>query len=188
MALFAFESFPKLQTIRTELVEFESGLAGDIFAVRSDPVVQLYNSSPHQTLEETRYFIAEQRQKFSEKTEIIWGIRLRELNRVIGSVSLFGWDRYHRRAQIGYDMAKEHWGQGLAYEAIRAVLQFAFEHMDLNRIEIWTSAANARSLRLARRLGFQLEGTLRRRILEDDAAFYDCAIFGLLRQDWMSAT
>ncbi len=67
---------------------------------------------------------------------------------------------------------------------IRAVLRFAFEQMALNRVEVWTSAANQRSLRLARRLGFTLDGTLRKRVLEDDGQFHDCAIFGLVREDW----
>lgn len=81
-------------------------------------------------------------------------------------------------------MAKDQWGNGLAQEAIRGILAFAFEEMDLNRVEIWTSAANERSLRLASRLGFTLDGTLRRRIVEDDRQFHDCAVFGLLREEW----
>lgn len=184
MASFAFGPFPKLQTSRLALVEFEPRLAEDIFAVRSDPIVQLYNSAPHQTLDDTLSFIAEQREKYSRRSEVIWGMLLRDPNRVVGSVSVFDWDRYHRRAQIGYDLAREHWGRGLAQEAIHAVLRFAFVEMALNRIEIWTSSANQRSLRLARRLGFELDGTLRRRILEDDGAFHACEVFGLLRDDW----
>ena len=62
--------------------------------------------------------------------------------------------------------------------------EFGFEQMALNRIEIWTSVANLRSLRLAERLGFTRDGSLRRRILEDDGHFYDCAVYGLLRDDW----
>ena len=77
------------------------------------------------------------------------------------------WDRYHQRAEIGYGLAKDCWGLGLAQEAIRAVLRFGFEKMALNRIEIWTSAANLRSLRLAERLGFRRDGSLRDRILEE---------------------
>jgi len=56
--------------------------------------------------------------------------------------------------------------------------------MLLKRLEIWTSTANTRSLSLAERLGFRRDGTLRKRILEDDAQFYDCAVFGLLRGEW----
>lgn len=184
MASFSFASFPKLQTARLELAELDPTQAKDIFAVSGDPIVQLYNSAPHQTLDETLRFVAEQREKYSQEIEVIWGIHLREQNRYIGSVSISEWDRYHRRAQIGYDLAKEHWGHGLAQEAIHAVLRFAFVEMDLNRVEIWTSTANERSLRLARRLGFHLDGTLRHRILEDDGTFHGCAVFGLLRDEW----
>ena len=182
--MFDFGAFPALRTTRLDLVAFDAQFAEDIFAVRSDPIVQRYNSAPHQTRDETRGFIAEQQDKYARRREITWGLLVRELGRVVGCLSLFEWDSYHRRAQIGYDLAQEQWGKGLAQEAIRSVLRFAFVEMDLNRIEIWTSAANERSLRLARRVGFTLDGTLRRRILEDDRQFYDCAVFGLLREEW----
>ena len=184
MATFTFGAFPTLSTARLDLLEFDSKFVNDIFAFRSDPIVQLYNSAPHQTTDETLRFIAEERDKYSQQQEIIWAVSVRSLSRAIGSVSVFDWNRYHRRAQIGYDLAKDQWGKGLAQEAVRAVLCFAFEQMDLNRVEIWTSAANERSLRLAHRLGFRLDGTLRKRILEDDRQFYDCAVFGLLREEW----
>ena len=184
MTIFDFGAFPTLQTGRLDLVELEPEFVDDLFAVRSDPVVQLYNSAPHVARDETQRFIAEQREKYLRRQEVTWGLLVRELGRVVGCVSLFEWDAYHRRAQIGYDLAKDQWGHGLAQEALRAVLQFAFTRMDLNRVEIWTSAANERSLKLAGRLGFSLDGTLRRRILEDDQQFHDCAIFGLLREQW----
>ncbi len=181
---FDFAVFPRLRAARLDLVELDARFVEDVFAWRSDPVVQLYNSEPHRALEETQQFIAEQRQKYVSRQEITWGLCDRELGRVVGSVSVFGWDKYHRRAQLGYDLAKGHWGKGFAQEAIRSVLPFAFEELELNRVEIWTSAANERSLTLAQRLGFTLEGKLRKRILEDDGQLYDCAVFGLLRDEW----
>jgi [ribosomal protein S5]-alanine N-acetyltransferase len=185
-ATFDFGDFPVLESSRTVLCEYQLGFVEDIFAVRGDAEVQLYNSAPHQSLDETRAFVEEQRAKYRAKTEIIWAIQLRESGRVVGSVSLFDWERYHRRAAIGYDMARDCWGQGLATEAIREVLRFGFEALALNRIEIWTAAENVRSVRLAERLGFERDGTLKRRILEDDGAFHDCAVFGLLRGAWAS--
>lgn len=182
--MFDFGPFPTLHTTRLDLLEFDAKFVEDIFALRSDPVVQLYNSAPHQTRDDTARFIAEQLDKYARHQEIIWALRVRDLGRVVGSVSLYEWSSYHRRALMGYDLAKDQWGHGFAQEAIRAILRFAFAEMDLNRVEIWTSAANERSLRLARRLGFTLDGTLRRRILEDDRQFHDCAVFGLLREEW----
>jgi ribosomal-protein-alanine N-acetyltransferase len=181
---FDFGEFPMLTTERVELCEYEAKYAHDIFAIRGDPEVQLYNSAPHRTLEDTLEFIQQEREAYRRNAEVIWAVQLRDTRRVVGSVSIFDWDRYHRRAGLGYDLAKDCWGLGLAQEAIRAVLRFGFEKMALNRIEIWTSAANLRSLRLAERLGFRLDGTLRKRILEDDGQYHDCAVYGLLSDEW----
>jgi ribosomal-protein-alanine N-acetyltransferase len=180
---FDFGDFPLLATERLSLCEYSTEHLEDIFAVRSDPVVQLYNSEPHRTRQDTLKFIEHERENYRLKKEIIWALRQRASGRVIGSVSVFDWDRYHRRAAMGYDLVRDCWGQGYAQEAIRAVLRFAFESMCLNRMEIWTSAANVRSTRLAERLGFVREGSLRKRILEDDGRFHDCAVFGLMRDE-----
>jgi ribosomal-protein-alanine N-acetyltransferase len=183
-ATFDFGDFPLLTTPRLSLCEYSAEHLDDIFAIRSDPIVQLYNSEPHRTRDDTLKFIGAERERYRLKKEIIWAVRQRTAGRVIGSVSVFDWDRHHRRAPIGYDLARDCWGQGYAQEAIRAVIGFAFASMRLNRIEIWTSSANARSLRLAERLGFTREGSLRNRILEDDGQFHDCVVFGLLHEDW----
>ena len=55
--------------------------------------------------------------------------------------------------------------------------------MNLHRIEAHTIADNRRSVRLLERLGFQREGTRREYALEDDLAFHDSAVYGLLSSD-----
>ncbi|MBC8063548.1 MAG: GNAT family N-acetyltransferase [Chlorobia bacterium] len=182
---FDFGSFPVLETERLQLCEYDVKYVDDIFAIRGDPEVQLYNSEAHKTKEETIEFIEEEQEAFRMKRELIWALKLKETLCVVGCVSMFDWDRYHRRAQIGYDLAKSCWGIGLAQEAVGEVLRFGFMNMSLNRIEIWTSTANARSLRLAERLGFTRDGTLRKRILEDDGQFHDGTVYGLLQSEWL---
>ena len=185
--LFDFGEFPALSGSRVTLCELDREDARDVFGFRGDPEVQRYNGVPDSTLQDTRRFIEGRRELYRNEREVTWGIRSKETGCVIGGISLFDRDRYHRHAQIGYDLARAHWGEGLASESIRLVLGFGFERMLLKRVEIWTSTANARSLKLAERLGFQREGTLRRRILEDDGQFYDCAVFGLLRGEWAAS-
>jgi [ribosomal protein S5]-alanine N-acetyltransferase len=183
---FDFGEFPELKAARVDLCEYDEKFTEDIFVFRGDAEVQLYNSAPRRTLDETLEFIREELELYRRKEEVIWAVTLRASRRVIGSVSVQHWDRYHHRAEIGYELARDCWGQGLAQEAIREVLRFAFERMDLSRIQIHTSTANLRSLRLAERLGFTREGTLRKHILEDDGQFHDGAVFGLLRSEWLA--
>ncbi len=197
-ALFDFGPFPELRTERLRLRALDSLDVDDIFAYRGDPVVQLYNSKPHETIEETLAFIEQQHALYRQQRECLWAVTLPftdpdsprtlgKVGRVIGEVSIQDWDRYHRHASIGYDFTRSFWGKGFAQEAARAVLRFGFERMQLNRIEIWTAAENTRSVRLAERLGFSRDGLLRRRILEDDGAFHDSTLYGLLRSDWAAS-
>ena len=65
---------------------------------------------------------------------------------VLGLCGLHDWNRQHRRAALGYDLVRSHWGRGLAFEAMQAVLRFGFEEMDLNRVEALTIVENQRSI------------------------------------------
>ncbi len=71
--MFDFVTFPTLRAERLDLRELDAGFVEDIFAVRSDPVVQLYNSVPHLTRDDTLRFIGEQQTKYSRHTEISCG-------------------------------------------------------------------------------------------------------------------
>jgi RimJ/RimL family protein N-acetyltransferase len=59
--------------------------------------------------------------------------------------------------QIGYDLAKAHWGKGLMSEALHALVDYGFACLGLERILADTLSHNSRSIRLLERLGFQLD-------------------------------
>ena len=63
-------------------------------------------------------------------------------------------------ADVGYDLAPEHWGNGYATEAVTAILGFGFRELSLHRIEARCVTANERSVRLLERLGFTEEERL----------------------------
>jgi ribosomal-protein-alanine N-acetyltransferase len=77
-------------------------------------------------------------------------------------------------------MARAYWGQGIASEALRAILRFGFDGMKLNYIYAGTIADNHESVRLLERIGFRREGTRREYSWEDDGTFHDGAMYGLL--------
>jgi ribosomal-protein-alanine N-acetyltransferase len=92
-------------------------------------------------------------------------------------------DKNHHRAEIGYDLWPDYWGQGLMPEAIGELIRFGFEEMDLNRIEATTHTENLRSQRVLTRLGFQKEGLLRDFYFRDNI-YNDQVLFSLLRREW----
>lgn len=180
--------FPTLTTKRLVLRELLLADAADVLVFRGDPEVQKYDDAPIHTLQEAAQFIEEMRHACAIGQQEIWAVTLTGSDTVIGLVSLqyrdHGGDRYHRRAEVGYGLARASWGQGFGSEAVRVVVLYGFEHLKLNRIYARTIADNHESVRLLEKLGFVREGTQRQYSLEDDGRFHDSAMYALIRSDW----
>jgi len=69
-------------------------------------------------------------------------------------------------------------------EAMKAVIDFGFEEMELNRIEVFIMPRNKRSIRLVKNIGFKREGLLRQRYFDEFGHFTDDILFSMLRTDW----
>jgi ribosomal-protein-alanine N-acetyltransferase len=149
---------------------------------RGDPVVQRYNDEPLHSVGEAEAFIEYLLAEAAADLRRHWALELS--GRVIGLMGLHSWQHGHRRADLGYDIARSHWGNGYAAEAGRAVLRFGFTTMRLHRVQAFTIAENERSVRLLGRLGFTREGTMRDFCRADEGQYGDSAVFGLLRTDW----
>ena len=103
--------------------------------------------------------------------------------RVVGLVSLEV-DSESKAAELGYDLAKDMWGQGLATEAAAAVVDWGFREYGLARIFAEADARNGRSLRVMERLGMTREGLHRRDQIERGER--EIARYALLRSKWSS--
>ena len=176
--------FPTLTTERLTLREVLADDADDVFAFRADAEVQRYNLIPMRDRREALSLVRTMQGWYASRYAIQWGITLRDENRVLGLCGLHDWSRQHRRAAIGYDLLRSHWGQGIASEAMREVVRFGFEEMELNRLQALTIVENARSIRLLERLGFTREGVRQEGSWEYDARFRGSVIYGLQRSDY----
>ncbi|HHY95787.1 MAG TPA: GNAT family N-acetyltransferase [Firmicutes bacterium] len=117
-----------------------------------------------QTREETMEFVERQLYKKNSPRDGIFVIALKDDPHLtyVGSVGLHGIDYRNRHAEIGIVIGREDLlGQGLGAEAIRLVLGFAFDFLNLQKVNIRTYEYNERALRCYRRCGFQEEGRIR---------------------------
>lgn len=187
MPPFNFQAFPILETERLILRELVDEDTSAIFCIRGDQRVTQYNEGPaYRRPEQALRLIQAIRDGYENQKEIRWGITWRDSDdRVIGMCGFNYWNRRDRRASIGYDLAHAHWGQGLMPEALRAVVAFGFEQMELNRIEADCTLENAASARVLEKLGFQEEGLQREQYFEA-GRFWDLRLFALLRRDYIS--
>jgi ribosomal-protein-alanine N-acetyltransferase len=122
--------------------------------------------------------VAGQVDEMADGRAIYWTLQTLDDGRFIGTCDLSEIDRRHKRAEIGFLLGREAWGQGYALEAMQAVLSHAAT-LGLRRLMARTHVGNRRSETLLEKLGFADEGMLRGHVLRDGDR-RDCRLFGLL--------
>ena len=104
---------------------------------------------------------------------------------VIGGINL-SVDKRHQTAEMGYSIARKHWGNGYATEAAHAVVNWAFEAFCLAKTYAVANVDNRRSWRVMERIGMTREGVLRSDAPDgrDPNRRQDVAFYGVLREEW----
>jgi RimJ/RimL family protein N-acetyltransferase len=175
---------PTLHTARLRLRPFDDADANDLFELHSSAyVVRYWDAPPWSERVRAERFIAACRQMAQEGT----GARL-AVDRVsdgtfIGWCSLNRWNPDYRSASLGYCFDDAAWGHGYATEAARMLLRWAFDTLDLNRVQAETDTRNVASARVLEKLGFVREGTLREDCVVNGEVS-DSWVYGLIRREW----
>jgi len=89
-------------------------------------------------------------------------------------------DVYRRSAEVGYWVAEEHWGRGIATEALGALVEYAFERFDLCRLFATSFDWNPASARVLEKCGFVLEAR-RRQAVTKEGRTIDDLLYALVR-------
>lgn len=155
--------FPVLETSRLVLRETTPADAPVLFAIHSDADAMRWFGTEPLPDEQAAQQVIEgwAAARTLANPGIRWGIERRDDGRLIGTCGLFRWNRQWRACMVGYELARDAWGQGYMREALLVVLGFGFVQMQLNRIEAQVHPDNLASLKLVERLGFVQEGLLR---------------------------
>ncbi|HEX8131037.1 MAG TPA: GNAT family N-acetyltransferase [Pyrinomonadaceae bacterium] len=177
------ETLPTIAASRVSLRWLTDEDVPALFSIFSDAEVMRYWSSPPLNMEGAHKLLAHIHDHFRQRTLFQWGIARHTDNHIIGTCTLFHIDTANRRAELGYALGREHWGNGYMQEALRALLNFAFDTLNLHRIEADVDPRNISSTKTLERLGFQREGYLRERWLVG-GEIQDALFYGLLRHEW----
>lgn len=111
-------------------------------------------------------------------------IKEKATNRLIGRAGFHNHFPEHNRTEMGYNIIKEEdKNKGYMKESLKAILQYGFEEMKLNRIEAFLSPLNTPSLRLVEHFGFTREGLLKQHWYKN-GIMEDSAVYGLLKPEY----
>ena len=135
------------------------------------------------TAEDTRNFIRISLEQFAANGGFAAGLWYR--GELAGTIGFHKIDWPNQKAEIGYWISAGFQGKGIVTRAARALVDYTFNELGLNRMEIRCAEGNKKSRAIAERLGFHQEGTLRQSLLLNDH-YVDMVIYGMLKEEWGS--
>lgn len=178
MSLTSF-SLQILETTRLRLEPLRASDSDFIFPLMADREVMAFWDVPEiDDPDVVAQVVANQVRDMADGKAIYWAIRVLGDGAFIGVCDLSEIDRRHKRAEVGFMLGRDSWGNGFAQEAMGAVLSYAATH-GIGRLLARTHLGNRRSDSLLEKLGFKEEGLLRGYV-ERDGERRDCRLFGLL--------
>ena len=126
-------------------------------------------------------YIDECLRNFKKMSALTMGIWVKE--NFVGSVRLSSIDVANKKAHIGFWLSENYHGKGIMTKSCRMIINYAFEVMGLERIEILCASKNYKSRAVPQRLNFMQEGVLRHYAVLRDS-FQDMVMYSMLKQDW----
>lgn len=126
-------------------------------------------------------YLAKCNMLIEEGTEISYEIILS--NQIVGRIGLHHIDRHNQHASIGYWLTESAQGRGIIIRACRHLIDYAFNTLHLNRIEILAARENFKSQAVPQKLGFFKEGILRQ-VEKVNNKLLDLVVYAVLKEDW----
>jgi RimJ/RimL family protein N-acetyltransferase len=153
---------------------------------RSDPEVARYQDWTAFPEEDGVRFFAEQAQRHpdGEGTWFQMAIEQGESGAIVGDCGLKAIEGEPGQVEIGFTLARDHWGKGYATEAINRLLDYVFGELDKHRVIAVTDARNASAARLLERVGMRREGHFLRNIWFK-GSWGDEYLYALLEHEWL---
>ena len=172
---------PELTTDRLRLRPFDRTDADAVSTLAGDKEVARNTLNiPHPyDREHAEEWIASHAGQFARRESVTFAITRAADGELLGAVGLI-LDTENDLAELGYWIGREHWGQGFATEAARAVVRWAFDALELHRIHASHFPRNAASGRVLEKIGMRHEGRLREHV-KKWGEYLDLERYGVLR-------
>lgn len=144
-----FSPFPNLYTNRLRLRQMQIDDKEAIFALRSDKNVSEFIDRPMATsIDDALEYIKMINDGIEQNKWILWAITYKDSDDLIGTICLWNFSMEQSKGEIGYELSPTFQGKGIMQEAIRAVLEFGFEDLNLQYIKGIVNEKNEKSIQL----------------------------------------
>ncbi|MCQ2437732.1 MAG: GNAT family N-acetyltransferase, partial [Clostridia bacterium] len=156
---------PELETERLLLRKLVLADARDIYEYGRDAkVAEHVLWDAYTSIGEAKAHVRYMIRRYRACEPASWGIVEKSSGRVIGTIGYMWLKDEHRSAEVGYSMARDCWNQGYMTEALKAVLNYSFKRLHLNRVEAIYETTNPASGKVMEKCGMRFEGCMRQKL------------------------
>lgn len=106
----------------------------------------------------------------------------KESGKYIGEAGILSWSERYDRCVIGYNLLPEFWNRGYATEISKALINFAFSKLHVERVEALAMEENVASCKVLEKAGLKLEGVLKH-FAKMNGQYYNVCYYGLIREE-----
>lgn len=131
-------------------------------------------------------WIGTHRQGLKQEKEVTYAIVNANTDQLMGAISLMSINPIHKKAELGYWIGVPYWGKGYCTEASKALIDYGFKDLNLNKIYAKALVTNIASWTVMEKVGMSHEGTLRQDMIKDGVA-YDFKTYGILKDEYINS-
>lgn len=171
----------KFETERLVLREWKESDAHDLYEIMKSDSVIMGGWMPHSNMNMTEKALRDY-----IKNDESWAIELKESNRIIGFVRIpvdSNRGKFNARS-INYVLCDDYCGKGYMTEAVRAVIKFVFEEMNIDLLSAFHYPENIKSKRVLERCGFEYEGIIEQGCKRFDGEVFDAVCYSIFKSDF----
>lgn len=182
---FLFSKFPFIETSEITLRKIEKTDLDNLYSIYSNENLFKYRPGLVKKNKSTvENMISHFERYFGKNKTIFLGIcNNKDLKRIIGIAEIFDFDETVNMVTIGYTLNEDYWGQGFATKTVKALLNYLFNTIGVNRVQAFVMPSNIKSKNVLERNRFLKEGTIRQGTAWTGKGVIDLDLYSFLKSD-----
>ncbi|MEI5909278.1 GNAT family protein [Bacillus spongiae] len=181
-----FGDFPRLESTNLQLKKIKEEHVQELFNIYDNTNVFHYcGIIPKHNFNTVNKMIGHFERDFQKRKRVKWGIfEKSQSEKLVGIIECMEINQKVNSVSIGYFLAEDYWGRGIATEAVRMVIHYLLQEVQVNRIQAEVMPANESSKQVLIKNGFLKEGLLRQATLWSGKGVIDLEIYSILKEDY----
>ena len=181
-----FAEFPLLSSENLMLKKIEDVHLQEVFAIYdNERVFEYCGIIPKHNIQTVAKMIGHFDRDYQKKNRVKWGIFQKSLSdKLVGIIEAMDFNQKVNMVTIGYFLAEDSWGKGLATDAVDILVKFLFKEVNINRIQAEVMPLNEASKKVLLKNDFLKEGLLRQATFWSGKGVVDLEIYGLLKEEY----